>query len=104
VSGERERRRRAQLGGHLGPRSVEQLVARSDAGVERLEQPALPVEPVLDVLVELRPRVPDVGTVSGAERLEVELAQSAQRIASSSRAVPGSVPNRSPSRYASTRC
>ena len=51
---ERELRGRAQRGGRVVPHLVEQLVVRAQPARERVEQPALAVEAVRDVLVELR--------------------------------------------------
>src|SRR4051812_47515426 len=80
---ERGRRRVAQGWGSLEvpvvPRAVEQLVARTRARAERLEDEALALEPVFDVLVELAARVPHDGPVARQDRLGVELAQPAQR-------------------------
>ena len=62
-----QRRCRAELRRHLGPGGVEEVVAASEAGVQGLEESALAVEAVGDVLVELRGGVPDVRAVAWAE-------------------------------------
>ena len=79
MRGERERRRRPQLGRGVGPGGVEQLVAVTQAGGERGHQTPLAVQAMLDVLGQLRLWVPDVGAVSGADDIELERAQAAQR-------------------------
>src|SRR3712207_6956300 len=48
------------------------LVACRRAGTQRVEHLALALEPVRDVLLHLRPRVPYVRAVAGADHLEVE--------------------------------
>ena len=78
---ERQRGRRAQRGGRVVPDVVEQLVARAQPARERVEQAALTVEAMSDVLVELGVRVPHDRPVAGAERVEVERAQLPQRLA-----------------------
>ena len=50
--------------GTSGHAASEQLVLGAEACVQRLEQPALAVEAMGDVLVELRRRVPDHGAVA----------------------------------------
>ena len=54
---------------HVVPGGVEQLVARARARGERVEHPPLAFEPVLDVLVDLRARVPDERPVPGRDHL-----------------------------------
>jgi hypothetical protein len=58
-----KRRGRPQLGRRVRPGGVEQFVAPPKAGVERGQQASLAFQSMLDVLVELRLRVPDVWTV-----------------------------------------
>ena len=61
------------------PRGVEQLVLAAPA-LERGHEPPLAVEPVRDVLVELRRTVPDRRPVAGAQHREVERAQPPQAV------------------------
>src|SRR5206468_4924720 len=53
VRGERPRGGGPQRRGRVRPRAVEQLVDRATPLRQRLDQPSLAVEPVLDVLREL---------------------------------------------------
>src|SRR3712207_9465189 len=68
--------RSPQLGRDIRPGAVEQIARGAKAFVEGLHQAALPVEPVLDVLVDLRPRLPDVRAVARTQHLQVELPRS----------------------------
>ncbi len=75
MRGERDRRGRTQGRGRVGPRAVEQLVDRARAGGERVEQRALALEAVRDVLGELGGRVVDERAVAGADQHRPALAQ-----------------------------
>src|SRR5918999_462580 len=80
VRGQRQRREVPQLRRGVRPGGVEQLVARPEARLERLQQPPFARQPVRDVLVELGRGVPHVRSVPGAEHVEVEAAQAPQRV------------------------
>src|SRR5438552_8328916 len=75
---ERERCGGSQLRWCVVPDPVEQLLAPPQSAVQRLQEPALAVEPVADVFVELRVRIPDDRPVAWAERLELERAEPPQ--------------------------
>ena len=77
---ERQRGGRAQRRGSVVPHLVEQLVGGAQAAVERVDQPPLAVEPVLQVLAQLRLRVPHDRPVPGAERIELQRLQAPQRV------------------------
>ena len=68
---QRQRGRGAQHGRRVVPDLVEQRLALADATLERVHQPSLAVEAVLDVLGELRVRIPHDRAVARAERLEL---------------------------------
>ncbi len=65
----------AEVGWDFGPGGIQEVVAASQAGVQGLQEAALAVEAVGEVLVELRGRVPDVWAVARAQHGKVELAQ-----------------------------
>jgi hypothetical protein len=69
-----------ELRGRIGPDGVQQFVAAAKARVDCLEQASLTIEPVREVLVQLRLGIPYVGPVPRAEDLEVELLQAAQGV------------------------
>src|SRR6185436_8214193 len=52
VGRQRDGRRAAQGGGRVGPAAVEQIVGRAQPPVERVDEAALAIEAVRDVLVE----------------------------------------------------
>src|SRR5207244_1099410 len=64
---ERERGRRAQLAGRVVPDVVEQLIARSEAPLERVGEPALAIEPVLEIFGQLLLRLPNDWPVARTE-------------------------------------
>ena len=80
VRRERDRRGRPQLLRHVVPGGVEHLGHRARAGLQRREQPALAIQPVLDVLVELGRRIGHRRPVAGQEHRQVAPAQLAQRL------------------------
>ena len=77
---ERERRRGAQRPRHLRPRGVEHLIAGPRAASERLDEPPLAIEAMSQVLLDPLARAPHERPVPGAEHLEIELPQPAQRV------------------------
>ena len=77
---ERPPRRELQPVGHAVPGGVDQRVLAADARVERGHDPALALEPVRDVLVELGAGVGDLGAVPGVEPLQPEPAQPPQAV------------------------
>ena len=65
---------------HAVPRRRQQLVLRARARLERRDDPALALQPVRDVLVELRGRIVDDRPVAGVEPLQPERAQPPQAV------------------------
>jgi hypothetical protein len=80
VRGERDRGQRTQLRRRICPRGVEQLVGGAAAGCERGHEPALALQPMSDVGVELGRRVEDGRAVAGTERGERPRAELLQAI------------------------
>src|SRR5919107_1067148 len=79
VRGQRDGGGRAQRGRRVGPHAVQQLVRAAQAVGQRALEPALAVEAVGDVLVELGVRVEDERPVTGAQDLEAAAPQAPQR-------------------------
>ena len=77
---ERERSGRSQLRGSVVPHLVQQLGGGAQATVERVDQPPFALEPVLEVLAQLRLRIPHHRAVPGAEGIELQRLQATQRI------------------------
>ena len=65
--------------GHVGPCPVEQIVGLAEPVVERGDQQALALEPVVAVLLELRVRLADRRPVARADEVQVEPQQPVQR-------------------------